>query len=268
MTAPACIPPIFMLFDDVQSSPTYGRYKLFEAQYVARTSDIRTGGYPIYVVRIPAMTLSEQILGYQMERWTMEPTGIEVTPFPAIIRMSLGDPDKYMMFWTTHTYLKYDYQSNWIPVLGCSRPQEISAGEYIYRTANDNIHTTHMLAQIQRQTREIARAYHDSLPANRYAARAPAPAAAPKATQRIPSAPFPVGPPHFVAQALLRDAVRRGQSCPISLNDFTDSPCAVTNCFHIFEGSALEAWLSGHKDCPVCKAPVKGVTRVEKIEVT
>lgn len=71
---------------------------------------------------------------------------------------------------------------------------------------------------------------------------------APQAHPRIPK---------HVVEALKRDAVAKGDSCPISMEDFTaSSSLAVTSCFHLFQEEALTTWLQSNTSCPLCKDSV------------
>jgi hypothetical protein len=64
--------------------------------------------------------------------------------------------------------------------------------------------------------------------------------------------------PSFVFDAIARDAVQRGATCPITMEPLTDpSQVAVTGCFHVFDVTALAAWrASGENKCPTCRAPL------------
>lgn len=58
----------------------------------------------------------------------------------------------------------------------------------------------------------------------------------------------------FVAEALLREAIRTHMTCAISMEPVENRGCVVTNCFHIFQQEALEQWAESHSNCPVCRA--------------
>ncbi len=59
--------------------------------------------------------------------------------------------------------------------------------------------------------------------------------------------------PEFVASALVKDAIQKGECCPISMEDLKTGSIAVTSCYHIFDRSSLQGWLTDHTTCPVCK---------------
>jgi hypothetical protein len=56
-------------------------------------------------------------------------------------------------------------------------------------------------------------------------------------------------PPKFVTDLIVADAVGRRATCPITMDS-----ARVTPCFHVFDATALAAWLAaGNETCPVCK---------------
>jgi hypothetical protein len=59
--------------------------------------------------------------------------------------------------------------------------------------------------------------------------------------------------PRFVVEALIR---HQGGTCPITMEPLTDATqAAVTDCYHVFEATALETWrVTGDGTCPVCKS--------------
>jgi len=59
--------------------------------------------------------------------------------------------------------------------------------------------------------------------------------------------------PKRIAQIILEDAVNKGEVCPITMDDINISTSKITSCFHIFDGPALDTWLSNKAECPVCK---------------
>lgn len=62
--------------------------------------------------------------------------------------------------------------------------------------------------------------------------------------------------PPFVLEALVRDAISRHTTCPITMEPLTTpSQVAVTNCYHLFDATALATWrASGEDKCPTCRA--------------
>jgi hypothetical protein len=85
---------------------------------------------------------------------------------------------------------------------------------------------------------------------------APIPSPAP-ATPAAPSAPSASFAPRYVLDLLKRDAVQKGESCPISMMPFQEcKSTTVTSCFHLFETESISIWLKGHTTCPVCKQKV------------
>jgi hypothetical protein len=85
-------------------------------------------------------------------------------------------------------------------------------------------------------------------------------------------APLPSAPPaadtapvipKFVAEALKRDAVSKGESCPITMIPVGEcSSVTMTSCYHLFEAAALERWMTTSSTCPVCKQEVASLISV------
>ena len=88
--------------------------------------------------------------------------------------------------------------------------------------------------------------------------RPSAPTAPPPSSASAPAAPAPTTfAPRYVVDLLKRDAVQKGESCPISMTPFQEcESTTVTSCFHLFETTSISAWLQGHSTCPVCKQKV------------
>jgi hypothetical protein len=65
-------------------------------------------------------------------------------------------------------------------------------------------------------------------------------------------------PPRFVTDLIVADAVGRGATCPITMEPLVVDSARVTPCFHVFDATALAAWLAaGNETCPVCKGEVR-----------
>lgn len=63
--------------------------------------------------------------------------------------------------------------------------------------------------------------------------------------------------PAFILEAYIRDAISRHTTCPITMEPLTTpSQVAVTNCYHLFDATALATWRasSGEDKCPTCRA--------------
>jgi len=60
--------------------------------------------------------------------------------------------------------------------------------------------------------------------------------------------------PKFVADALIADAVRKGATCPITLDPLETATAAATTCYHVFQANAIASWLAMTPTCPTCKA--------------
>jgi hypothetical protein len=94
----------------------------------------------------------------------------------------------------------------------------------------------------------------------------PGTASRPVLASSIPTAP--VSHPNstgrlapFILEALIRDAIARHTSCPITLEPLTDpSQVTVTDCYHLFDATALASWqASGENKCPVCRETLRSM---------
>jgi hypothetical protein len=94
---------------------------------------------------------------------------------------------------------------------------------------------------------------HEIVPPAGGSARPSVPAAPPPSS----APPASTFAPRYVLELLKRDAVQKGDSCPISMTPFQEcESTTVTSCFHLFETESITAWLQGHPTCPVCKQKV------------
>lgn len=59
--------------------------------------------------------------------------------------------------------------------------------------------------------------------------------------------------PRYVAELLIKDAVKREELCPITMEPITLETTAITSCFHMFERNGIQTWLLTKSECPVCK---------------
>lgn len=107
--------------------------------------------------------------------------------------------------------------------------------------------------------REIAELVEERRAARRAAAAPPAPAPAP-APVRAPAPAAAGALPSFVADLIITDAVAKNVQCPITMEPITKESAAVTPCYHVFDATALAAWVaSATADgapplCPQCRA--------------
>ena len=61
--------------------------------------------------------------------------------------------------------------------------------------------------------------------------------------------------PAYVINLIIQDHLQKKESCPITMNEFTDaSRMAVTSCYHCFDMDALKQWVKTKEVCPVCRA--------------
>ena len=72
--------------------------------------------------------------------------------------------------------------------------------------------------------------------------------------------------PGFIAEALIIKGIQKGESCPISMNMYSEcNSMVVTNCYHCFDDESLDEWLITHDDCPVCKAKLHSFVGMDLI---
>jgi len=74
--------------------------------------------------------------------------------------------------------------------------------------------------------------------------------------------------PQHIIRALLRDAAMQEEECPITSCEIDVTNGAITSCFHLFEKTAINKWLSmpNSKDkCPVCNAPCNSYTLEDEV---
>ncbi len=71
--------------------------------------------------------------------------------------------------------------------------------------------------------------------------------------------------PKRVVDLLVADAVSKQESCPISLEDFTQGMrISVTSCYHLFQEDALKTWMRSKSSCPLCKESIAFVVPAGK----
>lgn len=59
--------------------------------------------------------------------------------------------------------------------------------------------------------------------------------------------------PKRIAELVAKDAIEKGEECPIMMLPLELKNTSVTSCYHAFESGALQQWMSKNKQCPVCK---------------
>jgi len=75
---------------------------------------------------------------------------------------------------------------------------------------------------------------------------------------RIPHNKYPIQDiPQHAIRCLLQGAVILGEICPISNNEIDIENGAITTCFHIFDKTFIQRWLTmpnSRDKCPICNA--------------
>ena len=173
-------------------------------------------------------------------------------PEPMLKRIPL-DADEHMYLWRSPWCMYVDRIKAWIPILDSTRREEIP-GEYIYETEYTFYNPWYrtykdLRTKMMKEAEAIEQQYVPVPVPVRIPSAPPAP---------VPSAPPCHKPPMFVASIIKRDAIANRMACSISLEDFTEEmKTRVTPCFHIFEATQLEEWISLKPVCPTCKASLQ-----------
>jgi hypothetical protein len=71
--------------------------------------------------------------------------------------------------------------------------------------------------------------------------------------------------PYFVAEAVFKDALEKGEECPITFVPLTECEYVVmTGCFHLFENKAFSQCMRSSRDCPKCRKRVDFMLTLKK----
>jgi len=181
-------------------------------------------------------------------------------PLPTCFNIQSGGLQESLIIWRTPWSVYYRPKSEWIPIIDVSDP-ELIPGTYIYGIKGDTIDKFTKRVNKQYALRNSMMMYSPSSIPVAIAPRAsapPAPMAPPAPIAPPPSAPPAPGiVPSFIGDAIKNDAITKGSTCPISLDDFKrETPIILTNCYHLFNKPSLEKWLLTHSTCPVCIAQI------------
>jgi len=69
--------------------------------------------------------------------------------------------------------------------------------------------------------------------------------------------------PGFVGRLVKKDAIEKGETCPISTLVFEeDMEISMTPCFHLFEADAIRRWMKIKRECPVCRVAISELVDV------
>lgn len=179
-------------------------------------------------------------------------------PMPTRFNVQTGSLQESLIIWRTAWSVYYRIKREWIPIIDASKP-ELIPGAYIYSIKRDTIDTLTSRVNEQHALRSKIMMYPPRhIPVSVLPSAPPVP--------RVPSAPPPPAPPtpinsgivpSFIGDAIKNDAITKGSTCPISLDDFKrETPAILTNCYHLFNKTPLEEWLRTHPTCPVCMARI------------
>lgn len=63
-------------------------------------------------------------------------------------------------------------------------------------------------------------------------------------------------PLKHVSEVMIKDAVSKEQTCPITMNPLTLTNAVATSpCYHIFDKEGITKWLAKSNQCPTCRTP-------------
>ena len=61
--------------------------------------------------------------------------------------------------------------------------------------------------------------------------------------------------PKRIAWLVAEDAAKNEEKCPITMEAISPITASVTSCYHTFDTTAIQAWLTTHTTCPQCRTP-------------
>lgn len=271
------VPSLFALFDDGihragDTDDTYfqKRYKIIGASRALRTH--------IFTLYSPAVTINDSYRRYAYKMRACEDVSSVLTDLPSPLEVSIAwgnsRASQRVLMWPTGYQLYYPPADLWIPVLDISVHQDYP-GQYLFHYEYDDTARCKSRQQRQRQLRSRMMGVHSdstewaTFPTATSVARRP-PTPIPSMldlavldTDESPSPSAPAAPqpapaiPKFVAEALKRDAIGKGESCAITMTPFAECRAlTLTSCFHLFDQGALATWMEKSCACPVCKQEI------------
>jgi hypothetical protein len=191
----------------------------------------------------------EQALG---QTFTVR-TSREPAPTLTLIVLESGER---LYLWRTSLCVYTKSTRRWIHILD-SNCMELIPGEFRCReTCMSRLFRGSRERRLRQRRREMLRSvwrqeelYVQGMRTSILPPTAPPQLVVPQPTQaRVPA---------FLGHIIKRDAVRNRDTCPVTLENFTEEiKAAVTPCFHLFTEAGLCGWLKTKAECPTCKAPV------------
>lgn len=201
-------------------------------------------------------------------------SGTPASPHPHEIRMAFSWDwnGETMRYWETGQKVFVKAIHMWIPVIDTAdRTQPLwrggGGGRFLFTAMEDSSDDYQERVLQQINLREIMLPL-PPLPPNKSLDGIPwrAPPSQPRPSAPLaPVTPQPVRPvssvqaptqypPAFVASAILKDAISKGETCSISLNSFEEcETITLTSCYHLFDTASLKSWMATKKECPLCK---------------
>lgn len=198
--------------------------------------------------------LPTEISHYTLDLSREQSTNPELKPVPLYSGNTIH-------LWRTGWTLYHVPSSTWIPVLDTNCLLQLP-GEFIYTARND---TSQQCIGRIRESKALRYKMFHQLCSPRTGAQttriAPLPTPALPAARAVQLPCTKPTIPEFVIASMKRDAIARKESCPISMETFTeDTEVAMTSCFHLFEAASLATWFRKQSTCPMCKAEQAGLT--------
>ena len=254
-------------------------FAVFDTRISMHKEPMYSNSYAIYTVRMVVGTDSNPIYVADPKRFeTTVPITLEYDPRAASINPietrlelchdTITDTSIPLTtyWWFTGTTLKIPFYAS-VPVIDIHDATSILKEPHYQLTASNDSNSRFMERQSQQlqryrmfanhiQTRNMVHDVFEEIIRSAQAPPQPPPPAAqpqPKASKKQPAN----GIPSFVAELLVKAAIEKKESCPISYQDFEQtSSITVTKCYHCFDSNALTRWLKTKAECPLCKAPV------------
>lgn len=256
------IPQTFAIFDARISFDKVPMYQNAYAVYTVRMV-AGTGANPIYVAEPKRFDITSPI--------TFDHNPREASTIPIETRLELCHDfatdtsiPLTTYWWFTGTWLQIPFYGTAVPVIDLLDAASILKEPYYQLTASNDSDARFMerqSQQIQRyrmfsshiQTRNMVRDTFEDLLRFMPQPQPPQASAPPPAKAKASTN----GVPQFVADLLVKAAIEKKESCPISYLEFEQlSSISITKCYHCFDTDALAKWLKTKAECPLCKATV------------
>lgn len=198
-------------------------------------------------------TIEEHDLPADLSHYTLDLCREESTN-PGLRPVSLYSGDTIYL-WRTGWTVYHEPSSTWIPILDTNCLLQLP-GDFLYTAAND---TSQQCTDRIRESKALRYKIFQQICLPRTGGQTTRSVDLPlmpaARAVRVPPLLTKAAIPGFVIASMKRDAIARKESCPISMEAFTENTeVAMTSCFHLFEAASLATWFRTHSTCPMCKA--------------